>query len=115
MASQPTLTPREIEVLQYLSQGMRTDEVAHKIGVHINAAWVHTKCAEQKLGAKSRTHAGPRRCVGTSSANARCAAISCRASGTIRARRPLLRQFDGEDHEQGHHAQFRSQFRSPRT
>lgn len=51
------LTPRELEVLQLLAEGLRNKEIALRIGVSERTATFHVGNVLGKLGADSRTEA----------------------------------------------------------
>lgn len=53
----PELTPRELETLQLLAQGLSNREIAARLGVSENGAKVHLKHVNEKLGAKDRVDA----------------------------------------------------------
>lgn len=56
-ASNPTLTPREIQVMELVSQGMRNKEVAGALGISEETAHVHVRNILMKLKVKDRTAA----------------------------------------------------------
>lgn len=56
-ASHPTLTPREIEVLELVSQGMRNKEVAASLGITRETVVVHIRNIFSKLNVSDRTAA----------------------------------------------------------
>ncbi len=47
------LTPREIEIIHYLSQGYSTKELASKIGIEVNSIESHKERIKEKLGVKT--------------------------------------------------------------
>lgn len=51
------LTPRELEVVQLLAQGLANKEIAYKLGVSDHTAKFHVNAILTKLGAQSRTEA----------------------------------------------------------
>ena len=53
----PELTPRELETLQLLAQGLSNREIAARLGVSENGAKVHLKHVNEKLDAKDRVDA----------------------------------------------------------
>jgi DNA-binding NarL/FixJ family response regulator len=56
-ASMPTLTSREIEVLQLISQGLRNKEVGAMLGITEGTVQIHVKNIFAKLGVNDRTGA----------------------------------------------------------
>ena len=56
-AAQPTLTPREIQVLQLVSQGKRNKEIAAILGLSEDTVPVHVKNIFAKLKVNERTAA----------------------------------------------------------
>jgi len=58
-ASRPTtdLTPRELDVLSLLAEGLSNPEIAARLGVRPNTAKFHVQAILDKLGAKTRTEA----------------------------------------------------------
>ena len=56
-ASHPTLTPREIVVLELLAQGMRNKEIAAAMGISEGTVPVHMKSIFAKLEVNDRTAA----------------------------------------------------------
>jgi DNA-binding NarL/FixJ family response regulator len=48
------LTPREIEVLEYLSRGRSSPEVAHALHLSVETVRTHTKRIRSKLGVRSK-------------------------------------------------------------
>ena len=56
-AGRPTLTPREIQVVELVSQGMRNKEIAASLGISEETAQVHVKNILSKLSVNDRTAA----------------------------------------------------------
>ncbi len=56
-ATMPTLTSREIEVLQLISQGLRNKEVGAMLGITEGTVQIHVKNIFAKLGVNDRTGA----------------------------------------------------------
>jgi DNA-binding NarL/FixJ family response regulator len=56
-ASQPTLTYRELQVLELLATGMRNKEIAAELGISSDTASAHVKSIFQKLNVHDRTAA----------------------------------------------------------
>lgn len=56
-AAGPTLTPREIQVMELVSQGMRNKEIAAALGISEETAQVHVKNILAKLKVKDRSAA----------------------------------------------------------
>jgi RNA polymerase sigma factor (sigma-70 family) len=56
-AGRPRVTPREVEILELISQGLRDKEIAEAIGISENTVYVHVKNILAKLGARDRTAA----------------------------------------------------------
>jgi len=56
-ASMPTLTSREVEVLQLISQGLRTKEVGAMLGITEGTVQIHVKNIFAKLSVNDRTAA----------------------------------------------------------
>jgi len=56
-AAQPTLTPREIEVIERVASGRRNKEIADDLGIRLDTVEVHLRNIFTKLGAKERTSA----------------------------------------------------------
>jgi two-component system NarL family response regulator len=56
-ADRPTLTPREIQVVELISQGMRNREIAVSLGISEKTAQVHVKNILAKLSVTDRTAA----------------------------------------------------------
>lgn len=53
----PLLNPREIEVLQWLSTGLQTSEIAWRMGIASVTVSKHLQSARSKLGARTREQA----------------------------------------------------------
>ena len=51
------LTPREVEILEHLAQGLRTKQIAAKLGIAYKTADNHIQNIYKKIGATSRTAA----------------------------------------------------------
>jgi DNA-binding NarL/FixJ family response regulator len=56
-AGNPHLTPREVQVVQLISQGMRNKEIAAALGISFETAQVHVKNILAKLKVQDRTAA----------------------------------------------------------
>ena len=56
-AGRPRVTPREVEILELVSQGLRDKEIAEAMGISENTVYVHVKNILAKLNAKARTAA----------------------------------------------------------
>jgi DNA-binding NarL/FixJ family response regulator len=56
-APQEPLTPRELEVLQLLAQGLSNKQIADRLGVSEHTAKFHVNAIIGKLGAQTRTEA----------------------------------------------------------
>jgi len=56
-AANPTLTPREIQVIELVSQGMRNKELAAELGISEETAHVHVRNILTKLKVKDRSAA----------------------------------------------------------
>jgi two-component system, NarL family, response regulator len=56
-ASRPVLTPREVQVIDLVAQGMRNKEVGAALGISEDTAQVHMKNILSKLGVNDRTAA----------------------------------------------------------
>ena len=56
-AARPRVTPREVEVLELIAEGLRDREIASALGISEKTAYVHVKNILAKLGAKDRTAA----------------------------------------------------------
>jgi DNA-binding NarL/FixJ family response regulator len=56
-AAGPHLTPREVQVVELIFQGMRNKEIAASLGISEETAHVHTKNVLAKLRVKDRTAA----------------------------------------------------------
>ena len=53
----PTLSPREVEALHLLSLGLRTAEIAWRMGIECVTVGKHVASARRKLGARTREQA----------------------------------------------------------
>ncbi len=53
-ASKPTLTPRELDVLQLIASGMRDREIAVSLGISEGTVHIHVKNILSKLDARDR-------------------------------------------------------------
>jgi DNA-binding NarL/FixJ family response regulator len=56
-SSHPTLTRREVEVMELMTQGMRNKEIAAALGIREGTIQVHVKSIFAKLGVNDRTGA----------------------------------------------------------
>jgi DNA-binding NarL/FixJ family response regulator len=56
-AANPTLTPREIQVIELVSRGMRNKEIAASLGISEETAHVHVRNILTKLKVKDRSAA----------------------------------------------------------
>ena len=56
-AGNPHLTPREVQVVQLISEGMRNKEIAAALGISFETAQVHVKNILSKLRIQDRTAA----------------------------------------------------------
>lgn len=56
-SNRPRLTPREVEVIELVSEGFRNREIAAMLGISEETAQVHLRNIFQKLGARDRTAA----------------------------------------------------------
>jgi DNA-binding NarL/FixJ family response regulator len=56
-ASRPTLTPREVQVVELIAQGMRNKEIAGALGISEETVQVHVKNLLAKLAVNDRTAA----------------------------------------------------------
>jgi DNA-binding NarL/FixJ family response regulator len=56
-ATQPKLTPREIEVIERVASGRRNKEIADDLGIQLDTVEVHLRNIFTKLGAKERISA----------------------------------------------------------
>jgi DNA-binding NarL/FixJ family response regulator len=54
---QSALTPREIEVLKLIAQGLSNKEIAHQLGTATGTAKIHVQNIIEKLSASDRTQA----------------------------------------------------------
>ena len=52
-----TLTPRELEVLALLADGLAHEEIARRLGIGSETVRTHVRKASSRLGASTRTHA----------------------------------------------------------
>jgi DNA-binding NarL/FixJ family response regulator len=52
-----TLTPRELEVLGLLADGLAHDEIAQRLGIGSETVRTHVRKASSRLGASTRTQA----------------------------------------------------------
>jgi two-component system, NarL family, response regulator len=55
--SLPSITPREIQVLELIAQGMRNKEIGATLGITLETVQVHVKNILAKLGVQDRTAA----------------------------------------------------------
>src|SRR6185503_12937641 len=53
-ATQPTLTPREIEIVRLLARGLRNKEIGAELGITEQTAKVHVKRVLDKLNVRDR-------------------------------------------------------------
>jgi DNA-binding NarL/FixJ family response regulator len=53
----PALTPREIEVLRFVAEGMGNKEIGAHLGTSVGTVKIHIQNILSKLGAADRTHA----------------------------------------------------------
>jgi len=56
-STMPTLTPREVEVMELVTQGLRNKEIAPSLGISEGTVQVHVKSILAKLGVNDRTAA----------------------------------------------------------
>ena len=56
-ATQPKLTPREMEVIERVASGRRNKEIADDLGIRLDTVEVHLRNIFTKLGAKERISA----------------------------------------------------------
>ena len=56
-AAHPTLTPREVQVMELVTQGLRNKEIAASLGISEGTVQVHVKSIFAKLGVNDRTAA----------------------------------------------------------
>ena len=56
-STHPTLTPREIEVIELMAQGLRNKEIAPSLGISEGTVQVHIKSIFAKLNVNDRTAA----------------------------------------------------------
>jgi two-component system, NarL family, response regulator len=54
-SAQPSLTPREVEVVRLIAEGLRNKEIAFALGITEQTAKVHVKNILAKLGVNDRT------------------------------------------------------------
>jgi two-component system NarL family response regulator len=54
-AGRPTLTPREVQVVELIAQGMRNKEIAVSLGISEETAQVHVRNILAKLKVQDRT------------------------------------------------------------
>ena len=54
---QTALTPREVEVLQFVAQGFGNKEIGDRLGTAVGTVKIHIQNILNKLGASDRTHA----------------------------------------------------------
>lgn len=52
-----SLSPREIEILGYIAQGLRNSEIAERCFLTVNSVKTHIRSAYRKIGVSSRTQA----------------------------------------------------------
>lgn len=57
MAGAPDLTPRELEALRLLAEGLPNKTIASRLGISEHTAKFHVNSILSKLGAQSRTEA----------------------------------------------------------
>lgn len=57
LAAPPPLSAREVEVLEWLAEGLRTKEIAHRMSVTSVTVELHLRSARAKLGARTRDQA----------------------------------------------------------
>jgi DNA-binding NarL/FixJ family response regulator len=55
--NEPNLTPRELEVLQLVADGLRNKEIAARLSIGEDTAKMHLRNVMQKLEVNDRTHA----------------------------------------------------------
>jgi DNA-binding NarL/FixJ family response regulator len=56
-SAHPTLTPREVQVMELVTQGLRNKEIAASLGISEGTVQVHVKSIFAKLGVNDRTAA----------------------------------------------------------
>lgn len=56
-SAHPTLTPREVEVMELVTQGLRNKEIGASLGISEGTVTVHVKSIFAKLGVNDRTAA----------------------------------------------------------
>jgi DNA-binding NarL/FixJ family response regulator len=54
---QPELTPRETEVVRFITQGLTNAQIAQRLGITEKATQAHVTAVLAKMGARDRTHA----------------------------------------------------------
>lgn len=57
VAAETTLTPRQIEILQALGQGLTNKEISRKLGISLASVKLDVRCILSAAGAKNRTEA----------------------------------------------------------
>lgn len=55
--SRPKVTPRELEVLELVAQGMSTSEIGRRLWVTEETVKTHVRRLHDRLGARTRAHA----------------------------------------------------------
>lgn len=53
----PNLTPKEIEVLNWLAHGYTYEQIAKKMNIGVSTIKKHTSSSIQKMNAQNSTHA----------------------------------------------------------
>lgn len=53
----PSLTSRELQCLELLARGLRSEAIAHELGVKRVTIDLHIANAKRKMGASTREHA----------------------------------------------------------
>lgn len=53
----PTFTDRQIEILQAMSHGMMTNDIAKKIGISADTVKQHKHVIYERMGVKTAAHA----------------------------------------------------------
>jgi DNA-binding CsgD family transcriptional regulator len=56
-APRPKVTPRELEVLELVADGLSTREIARRLWVTEETVKTHVRRLHDRLGAKTRAHA----------------------------------------------------------
>lgn len=56
-SARPTLTPREVDVMELITQGLRNKEIGASLGISEGTVTVHVKSIFAKLGVNDRTAA----------------------------------------------------------